>query len=315
MRAFVLRRLLQFVPVILIASVGVWAMIYALPGNPAEIMAGPNASPAQLAAVRGHLGLDKPVLEQYFNWLGNALHGDLGTAYSSGLPVTKLLLQRIPATAQLALCSIVVGVLVALVIGTVSAIYGHRLLGRLAAAYQNLGLAVPTFWVGILMILVLSIKLKRFPSAGDYVPLWQHPIQALQLVALPALTLGLHVSAITARFVSSALGETLTKDYIRTARAKGVSELAVIWHHGLRNSLLPVVTVVGLQLGTFLGGTVVTEVVFNYPGIGRLIYSAVSTRDYTLVQGGVLFVVFVFLSLNLLVDMLYAYIDPTVRVA
>jgi peptide/nickel transport system permease protein len=252
-------------------------------------------------------------VEQYLSWIGHAVAGDLGSSYYSGRPVASELFDRIPATVQLAGFAMVLTLLIAVPVGVVVALRPHSVAGRVLQGYLTAGLAVPTFWLGLLLIIVLAVQLRWLPASSDYVPLWQDPAGALTATILPAAAIAVHTSSVTARFLATSLGEVMGKDYIRTARAKGVPERDVIRRHALRNASLPTVTVVGLQLGGFLGGTVVIEAVFNYPGLGRLLYTAIGERDYALVQGGVLFVVATFLLLNLLVDVCYAVLDPRIR--
>jgi peptide/nickel transport system permease protein len=313
MHAYLVRRLAQFVPVALLAAIGVWALIYALPGDPAQALAGENATDAQVAAIRERLSLDRPIWEQFISWLGNVLTGDLGESFVSGQSVGALLAERLPATIQLAALSIIVGLVIALPLGMVVALRPRSWPGRLVNVYLATGLAMPTFWLGMLLIIAFSVQLQVLPASSSFVAIWDDPGAALRNVILPAAAIGLHISAITARFVATSLSETMTRDFVRTARAKGALERRVVVRHALRNALLPTVTVVGLQLGALLGGALVVEVVFNYPGIGRMIYSAIGARDYALVQGTVLFVVVAFLVINLIVDVLYAYLDPRIR--
>lgn len=313
MGSYVIRRLLQFIPVLLLASIAVWAVIYAVPGSPALALAGQDATPETVAAIERRLGLDKPVFMQYLTWIGNAIRLDLGNSAITGEPVIGQLIGRIPASAQLAFFSMLIGLLLAMPLGIVSALKPRSVLTKMISFYQAAALAIPTFWVGILLIIGLSIKKNVFPSVSNFVPLWEDPLDAFKNTFLPALCLGIYISGIIARFVAASLRDSLSQDYIRTARAKGVPEGAVVTRHALSNALLPTVTVVGLQIGEFLGGSVVTEVVFSYPGLGRMIYSAVNSRDYPIVQAAVLFIVIAFLMINLIVDVLYAYLDPRVR--
>jgi peptide/nickel transport system permease protein len=293
----------------------VWAFVFALPGDPATVLLGPDASDAELAATRARLGLDRSVAEQYFVWLGHAGTGDLGTSYYSGESVLAVLLERIPATVQLAVIAMAMTLLIAVPVGVVVALWPRSVAGRALQAYLTTGLAVPAFWLGLLLVIVLAVQFRVLPAASDFVPIWEAPGDALRNTILPATAIAVHTSSVTARFLASSLGEVMGREFIRTARAKGVPERDVIRRHALRNASLPTVTVVGIQLGGFLGGTVVIEAVFNYPGLGRLLYTAIGERDYAVVQGGVLFVVVTFLCLNLLVDLLYAYLDPRIRLA
>ena len=313
MSAYLIRRLLQFAVVLLLGSVAVWAFIFLLPGDPATVLLGPDASEAELAATRARMGLDQPFLARYGVWLSHALTGDLGVSYYSGEPVLTGLLDRIPATVQLAGCTLALTLIIAVPVGIVVALRPHTVAGRLLQGYLTVGLAVPAFWLGLLLIIVLAVQLKWLPASSDFVPLWQDPVAAVRSTILPAAAIAVHTSSVTARFLANSLGDVMGKDYIRTARAKGVPERDVIRRHALRNAALPTVTIVGLQLGAFLGGTVVIEAVFNYPGLGRLLYTAIGERDYGLVQGGVLFVVATFLLLNLLVDVIYGVLDPRIR--
>jgi peptide/nickel transport system permease protein len=313
MGSYIIRRLLQFIPVLILASIAVWAIIYAVPGNPAMALVGPDATPQTLAAAERRLGLDKPVLTQYFLWVGNALHLDFGTSAINGDSVLGQLASRIPASLQLTLFSMVIGLVLALPLGIVSALKPRSVVTKVINFYQAAALAIPTFWVGILLIIGLAVKKHVFPSVSNYESMWSDPLGAFKNTFLPALCLGIYISGIIARFVAASLRDSLGQDFIRTARAKGVPEHAVVSRHALRNALLPTVTVVGLQIGEFLGGTVVTEVVFSYPGLGRLIYTAVTGRDYPIIQAAVLFIVVAFLLINLIVDVLYAYLDPRVR--
>jgi len=315
MYAYLVRRLAQFAVVLVLGSIAVWAFVFALPGDPATVLAGPDASAAEQAAIRDRLGLDRSIVAQYGIWLGNAATGDLGASFYSAESVTSTLADYVPATAQLAVLAMVLTLVIAVPVGTVVALRPGTAIGRILSGYLTVGLAVPAFWLGLLLIIVFAVQLQLLPAAGDYVPFWQDPGEALRVTILPAAAIAVHASSVTARFLANSLGEVMGRDFIRTARAKGVPERDVVRRHALRNAALPTVTVVGIQLGGFLGGTVVIEAVFNYPGLGRLLYTAIGERDYAVVQGGVLFVVATFLCLNLLVDLLYAYLDPRIRLS
>jgi peptide/nickel transport system permease protein len=310
---YVVRRLLQLLPVLLIASALIWAMIYAVPGDPAAALVGENATPEQLAAVRERLGLDRPILVQYWAWLSGALTGNLGLSIQNRDPVLGLILHRIPATLQLGLAATLVGLLLGVPVALISAIRPGTWIDRMLSGWSALALGVPTFWLGILLILLFAVELRWLPSASTYVPIWESPLQALRNTLLPALTLGVYVSGIFARFLRASLVSEMRADYVRTARAKGLAERDVIGVHVMRNALLPFVTIVGLMLAAFIGGTVVTEAVFTYPGIGRLLIQAISTRDYPLIQGCILFILVIYVTMNVLVDVLYAYIDPRIE--
>jgi peptide/nickel transport system permease protein len=310
---YIVRRLAQLVPVMLLASLGIWAMIYAVPGGPVASMVGENASPEQIQATIERLGLDRPVLVQYWSWLTNAVRGDLGLSLQSRQPVLELILQRAPATVQLGIAAILIGLLIGIPVAVLSALYPNSRLDRALSGWSALALGVPTFWLGILLILLFAVQLRWLPSASGYVPLWESPVQALRNLFLPALTLGVYVSGIFARFLRASLISELRADYVRTARSKGLPERDVIGRHVMRNALLPFVTIVGLMMANFIGGALVTEAVFTYPGLGRLLIQAISTRDYPLIQGAILFILMIYVVINVLVDVLYAYIDPRIE--
>ena len=312
MIGFILRRLLQLLPVLLIASTGIWAMIYAVPGSPVAAMVGENATPEQVQEVTVRLGLDRPVHVQYVAWLGNAVRGDFGLSIQNREPVRDLIAQRIPATLQLGLVATLVGLLLGIPVAVVSALRPGSWIDRMLSGWSALALGVPTFWLGILLILLFAVQLRWLPAASTYVSVFESPWEALRNVLLPAITLGVYVSGIFARFLRASLLGELKADYVRTARSKGLPERDVVGRHVMRNALLPFVTIVGLMMANFIGGTVVTESVFTYPGLGRLLIQAISTRDYPLIQGCILFILVVFVLINLLVDVLYAYIDPRI---
>ena len=312
MIGFILRRLLQLLPVLLIASIGIWAMLYAVPGTPIGAIVGENATPEQIQATIQRLGLDRPIMVQYWSWLTSALTGDFGLSIQNREPVLNLIAQRIPATLLLGLVATLVGLLLGVPMAVASALRPGSMLDRVLSGWSAMALGVPTFWLGILLILLFAVELRWLPAASSYVPPWESPLQALRNVLLPALTLGIYVSGIFARFLRASLLGELKADYVRTARSKGLPERDVIGRHVMRNALLPFVTIVGLTMAHFIGGTVVTEAVFTYPGLGRLLIQAISTRDYPLIQGCILFILVVFVLINLMVDVLYAYIDPRI---
>lgn len=312
MARYVFLRLLQLLPVLLLASVGVWLMIYLIPGDPAIALLGADVTPEQIARARERMGLNRPLPVQYALWLGRVAQGDLGVSYLSGIPVRTMLAQRVPVTAQLTVASLVVALVIAAPLGILSAVRPRSWIARWVTGYNALAMAVPTFWLGILLVLLFGLTLKWLPTSG-FVPIWEEPARSLRFLVLPAFTLGAYVSAVLARFTRAALLETLFQDYVRTARAKGLGEGPVVGGHALRNALIPVVTVVGLQFGAFMGGAVITEAIFDYPGLGRMLLQAILTRDYTVVQGTILFVVVAFVVINLLTDLVYALLDPRIR--
>lgn len=313
MTAYVSRRLLQTIPTLLVASVAVWVIVYALPGDPASAILGDNVTPEALAAERARLGLDQSLVFQYWTWLTNVLQGDFGRSYfGGGGQVSALIARRAVPTLQLAVVSFAFGLLLSLPIGFFGSLMPRSIAAKLASAQSVLSLSIPTFWIGVIFILIFGVELGVLPSVSDYYPLWESPARALRHLLLPSLTLGIFIAGIFGRFLRQSLSETLSKDYVRTARAKGLRELVVVGRHALRNALLPFVTIVGLQFGTFIGGSVVTETVFNYPGLGRMLFTAISQRDYVLIQGATLIIIVAVTLINLIVDVLYAYLDPRI---
>jgi peptide/nickel transport system permease protein len=312
---FLAKRITQLLVTLLLSSVAVFFIIHAVPGSPEVAIAGPNATAEQLEEVRRRLGLNEPVFVQYFIWLGNAVQGDLGLSLASQVPVTELLAGRFAATMQLIVFTLLIGLTIALPLGTFAALRPRGLMAGAASVAQVVLLATPSFWLGIVFIWLFGLSLGWFATYSDYVPFFDDPVAAIQNSALPALVLGLFMAAVLLRFVRSSVWDALREPYIRAVRAKGAQEARVVVRHALRNGLLPIVTVIGLQLGGFVGGTVVTESIFNYPGLGRLVFTSVNVRDYPVVQGSLLLVVVSFVVINMFVDVLYALLDPRVRVS
>jgi peptide/nickel transport system permease protein len=310
--SYILRRLLESIPVLILASVAIFMMLRLIPGDPAIVILGSDARPEQIEAVREELRLDDPLVVQYASWLGNVLQGDLGNSYGGGYPASKLITGKLPATLQLIAGAFIVALILAVPIGIAAALRPHSWVDQFASWYAGLGLAVPSFWLGILLSLVVGLKLEWLPPSG-YESLWPNPTNGLRYMILPSLTLGLGISAILSRYLRSSLLEVLNNDYIRTARAKGLSERWVIRRHAVRNSLIPVVTILGLQIGAFMGGAVVTEAVFDWPGLGLAFWNAVLNRDYNVVQAIVLFTVVSFILVNLVTDLICAFLDPRIR--
>lgn len=306
-------RLLQFLLVLFLGSVAVWAMIFTAPGSPVNAIVGADAPQEQRDAVAHSLGLDQPAVMQYLFWLARAAGGNLGSSISSSIPVTQLLGERLPATFQLIAVTFVIGLLIAVPLGTLSAFRPRGILAKAANVYQTTCLAMPSFWLGILLLQLLGLNLHLLPTVAEYIPFFENPLDALRNILLPALTLGLFMAAVLMRFVRAAVADTLGQPYVLAAVARGASPMRVAFRHGLRNALVPIVTVVGLQIGAFIGGTIITEAVFNYPGLGRLILDAVSKRDYPVIQGAILVVIASFAIINMLVDMIYVILDPRVR--
>jgi len=286
-------------------TVLVFALIHLIPGDPVEVMLGESARAADKQALRRALGLDLPLGEQFLRYLGGLFQLDLGTSLHSRRPVAELLAERIPATARLAAAAFAVALLVSLPLGVLAARRRGRWPDRAASVFALIGLSIPNFWLGPLLILGFSIGLGLTPVSGD---------QGGASLVLPALTLGLSLAALNTRMVRASLLEVLNEDYVRTARAKGLGESATVWRHALPNAALPVLTLLGLQLGSLFAGAVITEVVFGWPGVGSLLIDAIRQRDYPVVQGCVLFVSFAYVGFNALVDGLYEAVDPRTRI-
>ncbi|GAA2264717.1 peptide ABC transporter [Streptomyces ruber] len=307
-------RLWQSALTLLLASVVVFGGVRALPGDPATTMAGEEADPATVAAVRAELGLDQPLVVQYGKFLTSALTGDFGDSVRTGTPVADLIGATLPVTVQLALYAMAIAVLLGTTGGVLAAVFRGRWPEWAANAFSLTALSVPTFWLGILAVLYLAVHLGWFPASGYVSPL-DDPLRGLHHLTLPALILGLAHSAVVQRQTRGSMVGTLTADFVRTARAKGLGGRAVVFRYGLRNSLVVVVTVVGLELGGLIGGAVVTERIFTLPGVGKLTLDAVFTRDYPVVQAVVLVITGAYIVINLLVDVLYTLIDPRIRVS
>jgi len=314
MIVFLGRRLLLTIPTLLGVALVVFLMMRAIPGDVVTQLVGveQEVSPERMAELRRIFGLDLPIHVQFGQWLGAALQGDLGTSLRTGRSIMGDLLLRFPATLQLSVMSLGIALALALPIGILAARFRGRWPDYLGSAFVLVGLSVPSFFLGILLILLFSLRLGWLPPAG-FVPFMEDPGESLRRMILPALSLGLILAAATTRIMRSTMLEVLSRDYVRTARAKGLSERRVTMTHALRNALIPVVTVVGLQFGSLLGGTVIIEQVFSIPGVGRFALEGINLRDYPVVQGAVLVISGAFVFVNLLVDVLYAVIDPRVR--
>ncbi|TWH75278.1 peptide/nickel transport system permease protein [Modestobacter roseus] len=292
-------------------SVIVFALVHLVPGDPVRLALGTRFSQESYDALQQRSGLDQPLLQQYFTWAGRALTGDLGVSFRSGEPVTGQILERLPATLTLAFAAIVVALLIAVPLGTISALRPRSLVDRGATVLSQIGISVPDFWMGIVLILVFAGTLGWLPSGG-YVPLTEDPWGWFQRLIMPAVVTGVVSGSVITRFVRSSVLEALGQDHVRTARAKGLKARQVLSWHVLRNALLPLVTVTGVQLAYLLSGVVVVEIVFSWPGLGQLALQAVQARDYPVLQGAVLLFALVFLLVNLVVDLLYSRLDPRI---
>jgi peptide/nickel transport system permease protein len=301
-------------PVLFIVSVAVFTIVHLIPGDPAQIIAGPNADEQQLAALTRQLGLDKPLWNQYLIWLGNALTGDMGNSYINNYPVNKLIAQRVPATLELALAAAIIAILISFPLGIMAALRPGSYIDFFSTVFAALSFSVPVFWLAILFIMVFSLGLGWFPPSGrpDF---QEQPVEHLKALILPAVTLGIAMAARVARYLRSSMLDVLDRDFTRTARSKGLPERLVTVRHVLRNALIPVITVLGLQTGDLLSGAIIVESVFAWPGVGRLTVHAIGWRDYALLQADVLYIVLAFMLVNLLTDLAYGFVDPRIRYA
>ncbi len=312
MARLVLHRLAATIPVLLLVTAGVFALLHLTPGDPIDAMMAESADAAAKASLRTELGLDRPLPVQYLAWMGRLLRGDLGRSIRNGEPVVENVSRRIRPSLQLALLAMTLSLLIAFPVGIVSAVRRNTSFDRAGTTFALFGICMPNFLLALLLIFLFGVTLRWLPISG-YVDPAEELVDGLRSLALPAVTLGLALAAVVTRTLRSSMLEALTEDYVRTARAKGLSEWRVMRGHVLRNALIPVVTVLGLQLGTLIGGAVITEYVFALPGVGRLVVDAVFARDYPLVQGVVLLIAVGFIASNLVVDLLYGLIDPRLR--
>jgi peptide/nickel transport system permease protein len=303
MRTFLLRRLLQSLVVLLGVSFVVFFILF-LTGDPAAVMLPPEATAEDIRHFRESMGFNDPFFVQYGRFLFGALQGNFGTSIRHGEPAFALVVERMPATFELAGAALVIALLLAIPAGIVSAVRRNTIVDYISTVVALLGQSMPTFWLGIMLILFFSVQFQALPSSGRGT--WQH-------LVLPAITLGLFTTARITRLTRSGMLEVLNQDYIRTARAKGVSDPPVVWKHALKNAAIPIVTIVGIELGTLLGGSVITETIFAWPGVGRLSVQAIYNRDYPVVQAAVFLLAATFIVVNLLVDVVYTYLDPRIR--
>lgn len=308
---FALNRALTAVPTLLIVTLMVFGIQRSLPGDPATILAGEQQDPQVIAYLRERYRLDDPIPVQYLAWLGQVARGDLGTSLRTNQPVAQLILEKLPVTVQLSLLSLLVAVVIAIPAGVIAAVRKGGAADVGATVFALSGLSLPNFWLGIMLILFFSVQLKWLPASG-YVPFFEDPVENLRRMVMPAFVLGTGLAAVLMRQMRSSMLEVLQQDFVRTARAKGARGWAVVVRHAMRNALLPVVTVLGLQLGALLSGAVLTEQVFTIPGFGKLVVDAVFNRDYAVVQGVVLFTATAYIGINLVVDVLYALLNPKI---
>jgi peptide/nickel transport system permease protein len=308
---YVVRRIAQSIAVLIGVSVLVFAIMPLVPGDPVRLALGTRFDQATYDALIERAGLDLPLPVQYLNWAGGAVTGDLGVSFRSGRTVTDLILERLPATVSLAAAAILVALLIAIPLGTLSALRPRSVTDWLATVFSQAGISIPEFWMGIMFILIFAGTLGWLPTGG-YVGLTDDPVQWARHLIMPAVTIGVVSGSIMTRFVRSSVLEALGDEHVRTARAKGMRRRDVMTWHVLRNALVPLVTIGGIQLAYLLSGVVVVEIVFSYPGLGQLALQAVQSRDYPVLQGAVLLFAFVFLLVNLFVDLIYARLDPRI---
>jgi peptide/nickel transport system permease protein len=309
---FLIKRFLILIATLLLVSGVIFLVLQVIPGDPAQLILGIQATPENLQALRHNLGLDLPLPVQYGNWMGGILRGDLGRSITYDLPVSELIRSRLAVTIPLALLSIFLAVVFSLPLGIYAALHRNRPGDYGVMVFSQIGLAVPAFWAGILLILFFAVYLQWFSAGG--VKSWaESPLGAFKSLLLPALSLGLIRAAVLARLTRSCMLEALGEDFVRTARAKGLGERIVVYKHALRNALIPVVTIVGLQMGELLAGAIVIENVFNLPGLGRLIFLAIGQRDLPVVQGVSLLIAFFIVLVNFAVDVVYGVVDPRIR--
>ena len=303
---FLLRRLLLLIPVLWGVATLVFLLLHFIPGDPIDLMLGDSALGTDRETLRDQLGLNDPLIVQYLRYFGDLLQGDWGTSLFSKKPVFEEILERVPATMELMFGAMVVTILVAMPLGLIAAVKKGTWIDQGSMIFSLLGVSIPNFWLGPMLILLFSIHFDLLPV---------NERGGLEHLILPALTLGTSLASILARITRSSVVETLQAEYIRTARSKGISELRILLRHALRNALIPIVTVIGLQIGVLLSGAIITEAIFDWPGLGNLLISAINSRNYPLVQGCVLFIAGSYVMVNLMIDLLYAYLDPRIRLS
>jgi peptide/nickel transport system permease protein len=313
MSAYIARRLVSMLPVLLLVSMLAFALLYVLPGDPAVAILGENAGDRQVyLALRHDLGLDQPLYLQYLTWLGHVLQGDLGTSIRTHEPVSVVLLQRVPVSLYLGTAGLLIGLALGLSVAVVSALRPGSRLDSLGTILAMGGVAIPSFWQALLLVYVFAVLLRWVPPSGFTSPLVD-PLLSLRMLILPAIVLGTHSAAVIMRQGRSALMEVLEQDYVTTARSKGLGERSVVARHALKNAMIPIVTVVGLQVGSLVSGAAITETIFAIPGVGRAAVDAIFFRDYPVLQGAVLILTIAVLLANLATDVAYAYLDPRIR--
>jgi len=309
---FIVKRLLLTIPILILVSIMTFSLIHMIPGDPARVILGQEATPEAYQALRTELGLDKPIVEQYFSWMGKVLSGDLGMSITDHVPVIDLISQRLPATIELTIGTFIFALVIALPAGILAAVRRNTWVDYTSSFAALGGMSIPNFWLAMMVIIYFTVENNWLPSSG-YVPFSEDPKANLMAMILPCLATGLRESAVLMRMLRSSLLEVINMDFVRTAKAKGLNEVKTVLGHVLRNALIPVVTTSGLMIAGLLGGLVITESIFSIPGFGRLIVESVFKRDYVTVQGAILVSALLVVIVNLLVDLLYAVIDPRIK--
>jgi peptide/nickel transport system permease protein len=309
---YIVHRIISLVPILIGISILVFLILQLVPGDPVLVMLGTEATDESVQALRHQLGMDLPLVTQYFNWMAGIFTGDFGTSIDNGRSILPEILSRFTVTLQLTVFACVIAWLVAIPIGILTAVKAHSPLDVIGRIFGMLGISTPNFVTGSLLLLILSLYFNWFPPL-DFVNLWENPLESVKKLIMPAVTMGIFLAAGIMRMTRSEIMETLYKDFIRTARAKGNTEGQILFLHAFRNSAIPIITLAGMQFGHLLGGAVIIEQLFSIPGLGRYILDGILHRDYPVVQGGVLFVAFVFVLVNLLVDIIYFKIDPRIK--
>ncbi|MCY0893640.1 MAG: ABC transporter permease [Acidibacillus sp.] len=309
---YIARRIIMMIPVLFFLSIIVFSLIHLIPGNPAQVILGQDASPSAIRALEVQLGLNQSLPAQYFSWLAGVLHGNLGRSLLDGQPVSQLIMQRLPVTVELAIGTIIVAIVIAFPLGILAAIYRDKWADVATLFVATVGISVPPFWLGMLLLIEFTVKIHLFPSSG-YEPIWSHPLQNLSVMTLPIVATGFREAGVLLRMLRGSLLDVLDQEFIRTARSKGISGWKVIFHHAVKNALIPVITTGGLQVAGLLGGIVITETIFSLPGFGSLLVESVFSRDYTTIQGTALVAALAVVLVNLLVDITYGLVDPRMR--
>ncbi|MBP2242559.1 peptide/nickel transport system permease protein [Cytobacillus eiseniae] len=311
MVAMIIQRFIQLIFLLFGISFLVFSSMYIAPGDPASMIGGPTATESDIEAIRENLGLNDSFITQYVRYMGSVVQGDLGYSYQTRQPVSEAIAIRFPNTLKLAVASMIIAVIIGIIAGLISALKHNSWLDMTSTTFALTGISIPNFWLGALLILVFAVNLQWLPVSGLSSP-W-YTVEGMKELILPAITLGTGAAAMIARMTRSSMLEVVRADYVRTARAKGVKERNVIWIHTLKNAMIPVLTVIGLNFGALLGGTIITEKVFAINGVGRLMIDAIAARDFPMVQGSVLLVATLFVLVNLIVDIVYTYVDPRIK--